>query len=66
MECLIYLSLAIVAAPQGHVFNKAIFCGLVFVAVNLGVTAQITKEWYAEKFGKDTVERKWVIFPLIY
>lgn len=66
MECLIYLSLAIVTAPRGFILNKTIFCGLVFVAVNLGVTAQITKEWYAEKFGRDKVETKWVIFPLIY
>lgn len=66
MECLIYLSLAIVAAPEGHVFNKTLFSGLVFVAVNLGVTAQITKEWYGDKFGIDKVEKKWVIFPFIY
>lgn len=66
MECLIYLALAIVAAPQGHVINKTIFAGLVFVTVNLGVTAQITKEWYGEKFGKEKVEKKWIMLPLVY
>lgn len=66
MECLVYLAIAIAAAPQGHFINKTIFSGLVFVAVNLGVTAQITKEWYAEKFGKEKVQSKWVMFPFIY
>lgn len=66
MECLIYLSLAIMAAPQGYIINKTIFAGLVFVTVNLGVTAQITKEWYAERFGKEKVEQRWVMFPLVY
>jgi len=66
MECLIYLAIAIAAAPEGHAINRTVFSGLVFVAVNLGVTAQITKEWYAEKFGEDKVKQKWVMFPLVY
>ncbi|EAA28037.3 hypothetical protein GE21DRAFT_4706 [Neurospora crassa] len=64
-ECLVYLSLAIVAAPQGELLNKTLLCALVFVVVNLGVTAAGTRKWYAEKFGSKAVETKWDMIPFI-
>lgn len=65
-ECLIYLSLAIVAAPEGHSCNRTMLSALFFVAVNLGVTARGTKSWYIEKFGSDKVAVKKVMIPFVY
>ncbi|KAK2604234.1 hypothetical protein N8I77_007180 [Diaporthe amygdali] len=65
-ECLIYLSLAIVAAPEGHLCNQTLLSALIFVAVNLGVTARGTKSWYVDKFGSDKVARKKVMIPFVY
>ncbi|TLS26913.1 hypothetical protein PpBr36_05220 [Pyricularia pennisetigena] len=65
-ECLIYISLAIAAAPEGQLFNKTILSGLVFVAVNLGLTAHGTRKWYETKFGADKVASRWTMIPLVY
>lgn len=65
-ECLIYLSLAIVAAPEGHLYNQTLLSALFFVAVNLGVTARGTKSWYIDKFGSDKVAPKKVMIPFVY
>jgi 3-oxo-5-alpha-steroid 4-dehydrogenase 3 len=65
-ECLLYLSLAIAAAPQGEVVNKTMLSVLLFVVVNLGLTALGTRQWYAEKFGADAVARKWNMIPFIF
>jgi len=65
-ECLVYLSLAIAAAPTGFFANRTIFCALVFVAVNLAVTADGTKKWYEAKFGKDKVVARWRMIPFLY
>ena len=65
-ECVIYLALAIEAAPPGAWLNKTLICALVFVVVNLGVTAYGTKKWYEEKFGKDSVQNRWRMIPLLY
>lgn len=65
-ECLIYLAMALQAAPQGALVNRTILCALVFVAVNLGVTADGTKTWYAEKFGSESVEGKWRMVPYVW
>ena len=65
-ECAIYTSLAILAAPQGEVANKTILAGLVFVVINLGVSAQISKDWYEGKFGKESMQNKWRMIPFIY
>lgn len=54
-ETAIYLLLSLLAAPAGRLVNWTLFCGAVFVAVNLGVTAIGTKDWYMEKFGKHKV-----------
>lgn len=65
-ECLVYLSLAIVAAPEGQLPNRTILSALVFVMVNLGVTAHGTKRWYEAKFGVDKLASRWTMIPLVY
>ncbi|KAK3953543.1 hypothetical protein QBC32DRAFT_369310 [Pseudoneurospora amorphoporcata] len=52
-ECLVYLSLAIVAAPKGELLNKTLLCALAFVVVNLGVTASGTRKWATVKHGTE-------------
>jgi 3-oxo-5-alpha-steroid 4-dehydrogenase 3 len=65
-ECLLYVALAMAAAPQGKLFNKTLLSGLLFVGVNLGATARGTKKWYEEKFGEDKVAKKWHMIPFLY
>ena len=65
-ECIIYLSLALVAAPPGQMINKTLLSCFAFVAVNLGMTARTTKEWYMRKFDREQVERRWLMIPYIY
>ncbi|KAI6596668.1 hypothetical protein MCOR04_002918 [Pyricularia oryzae] len=65
-ECLIYISLAIVAAPEGQMFNKTILSAIVFVAVNLGLTAHGTRKWYEAKFGAEKIAARWTMIPLVY
>lgn len=65
-ECLLYLSLAIAAAPEGEILNKTMVSVLFFVLVNLGLTASGTRQWYADKFGADAVARKWSMIPFIF
>ncbi|KZF22198.1 protein DFG10 [Xylona heveae TC161] len=66
MECLIYLSLSLIAAPEGVIVNKSVLAGLIFVVINLGVTAGTTREWYVQKFGEEQVRGKWRMIPFIY
>jgi 3-oxo-5-alpha-steroid 4-dehydrogenase 3 / polyprenol reductase len=65
-ECLLYLSLAFFAAPQGQMWNTTLLGNLLFVAVNLGCTASGTRKWYIEKFGKESVAGKWTMVPFLY
>ncbi|EKG17361.1 3-oxo-5-alpha-steroid 4-dehydrogenase [Macrophomina phaseolina MS6] len=65
-ECAIYLALSILAAPEGEWVNKTVLCAVVFVGVNLGVTAAGTKEWYGTKFGRETVERRARMVPFVW
>ncbi|KAK2767463.1 hypothetical protein FQN54_003619 [Arachnomyces sp. PD_36] len=65
-ECMIYVSLAFLAAPQGQIVNKTLLSGLIFVVVNLGVSAGISKEWYIGKFGKESVQHRWKMIPGVY
>lgn len=65
-ECLIYLSLALIAAPGGEPINKTILAALIFVMVNLGITADMSKEWYEKKFGKESVVGRWRMLPFIF
>ncbi|KAG6007098.1 hypothetical protein E4U21_006360 [Claviceps maximensis] len=65
-ECVIYLTISVMAAPPGSFFNRTVLCGLVFVVVNLGITASGTKQWYAGKFGADKVANKWRMIPGLF
>ncbi|KAL3478731.1 hypothetical protein BJX99DRAFT_98985 [Aspergillus californicus] len=65
-ECMIYLSIALLAAPKGETVNKTVMSALVFVAVNLGITASSTRQWYRQKFGEDAVRGKWNMIPIIF
>lgn len=65
-ETAIYLLLSFVGAPTGRIVNWTLACGTIFVAVNLGVTAIGTKEWYVEKFGKDKVGPRKRMVPGIW
>ncbi|KKZ58469.1 hypothetical protein EMCG_00960 [[Emmonsia] crescens] len=65
-ECAIYLSLVFLAAPKGALVNKTILSGLIFVVVNLGISASNTKAWYMRKFGKESVEHRWRMVPYLY
>jgi 3-oxo-5-alpha-steroid 4-dehydrogenase 3 / polyprenol reductase len=65
-ECLIYLGMALQAAPAGQLLSRSILCGLFFVVVNLGVTARGTKQWYQQKFGPEKVAPKWRMIPFVF
>lgn len=65
-EVLIYLSMAIVATPQSAWLNWTLVCALVFVTVNLAVTADGTKKWYEKRFGPEAVRGKWRMLPLVW
>ncbi|KAI5928607.1 hypothetical protein F4810DRAFT_12479 [Camillea tinctor] len=65
-ECLLYLSLAITAAPKGQLYNKTLLCAVLFVSINLGVTANGTKRWYCDKFGQEKVHGKWKMIPGVF
>ncbi|KAF8863854.1 3-oxo-5-alpha-steroid 4-dehydrogenase-like protein [Acephala macrosclerotiorum] len=65
-ECLIYVAIAIVAAPKGYFLNRTVLAGLGFVASNLGVTADATRKWYVERFGAEKLAGRWRMFPYVY
>ncbi|KAI6882279.1 hypothetical protein KC360_g2057 [Hortaea werneckii] len=86
-ECLLYLSLAFLAAPisapqsppgtapkdggTASVLNYTLLSACIFVVVNLGVTAQGTREWYLVRFGgnpegRETVLRRWRLVPGVW
>lgn len=47
-------------------YNRTLICAVLFVAVNLGVTAKGTKKWYGEKFGVEKVQGKWRMIPGVF
>jgi len=65
-ECLIYVAIAVIAAPKGQMLNKTILAGLGFVASNLAVTADSTRKWYIERFGAEKVAGRWRMVPHVY
>ncbi|KAJ0422417.1 hypothetical protein BJY00DRAFT_75048 [Aspergillus carlsbadensis] len=65
-ECMIYLSIALLAAPKGEIVNKTVLSALAFVVVNLGITASTTRQWYRQKFGEEAVRGKWNMIPIIF
>jgi 3-oxo-5-alpha-steroid 4-dehydrogenase 3 len=58
--------MSLLAAPRGMLVNKTMFAGFILTVVNLGVSAGISKEWYARKFGRDKVQHKWKMIPWLY
>lgn len=65
-EIIIYASLAVLASPQHSMCNQTLLCAALFIAVNLGVTASGTKEWYSVKFGRERVQSRWKMVPFLY
>ncbi|KAG9246391.1 3-oxo-5-alpha-steroid 4-dehydrogenase-like protein [Calycina marina] len=65
-ECLVYIAIAVVAAPKDRVLNTTVLSGLGFVVTNLAVTADSTLEWYAEKFGADKVRGRKRMVPFLF
>ncbi|KAI9703630.1 MAG: hypothetical protein M1836_007400 [Candelina mexicana] len=65
-ECCIYLSLSLLAALEGDLVNKTVFSALVFVVINLGITAELSREWYIKRFGEKSIRGKRRMIPLIY
>lgn len=51
-EVNIYLSLAILTAQDTRIFNLTLVCALGFVIINLGVTADLTKQWQLRSFPR--------------
>ncbi|KAI0099647.1 hypothetical protein GGR51DRAFT_564893 [Nemania sp. FL0031] len=64
-ECMLYLSLTAMAAPEGQLYNQTLACAVLFVLANLGVTAHGTKLWYGEKFGS-RVKGRWTMIPVVF
>lgn len=62
-ECVLYLALTFLAAPEGHLVNGTMLCATIFVVVNLGATADISKSWAMGKFGKVKIEGQWRMLP---
>ncbi|KAI0431423.1 hypothetical protein F5Y09DRAFT_340692 [Xylaria sp. FL1042] len=56
----------VLGAPEGQFYNRTLACAVLFVSVNLGVTANGTKLWYGEKFGGDKVQGKWKMIPILF
>ncbi|KAF8466963.1 hypothetical protein BDZ91DRAFT_724532 [Kalaharituber pfeilii] len=65
-ECMLYVALTVLTAPNGQLLNKTMLCTTIFVVVNLGVTAGHCYEWYKTKFGEDKVKGRWKMVPYIY
>lgn len=66
LEVLIYIFLSILAAPSRRIVNWTMASAVVFVAVNLGVTAHGTKDWYTHRFGKEKVKGRYKMVPWIW
>ncbi|KAI9727673.1 MAG: hypothetical protein M1828_005901 [Chrysothrix sp. TS-e1954] len=65
-ECLIYLSLSILAAPAGDLLNRTIFSVVFFTIILHGITSKTTRAWYAQKFGEDKIKGRWNMIPFVF
>ncbi|CAI6333826.1 unnamed protein product [Periconia digitata] len=65
-EIAIYTLQSFLTAPKGSLLNWTMVTGIIFVIVNLGVTADATKKWYAEKFGESKVQTRKRMIPFIW
>lgn len=61
-----YVAIAIVSAPKGHIINQTVLAGLIFVVSNLAVTADSTRKWYVEKFGAEKLQGRMRMVPYIF
>jgi len=62
-EVVIYICFALLAAPQGQWFNRTMLAAVVFVAGNLAVTANGTREWYVKRFGPEQASGRARLVP---
>jgi 3-oxo-5-alpha-steroid 4-dehydrogenase 3 len=37
-----------------------------FTIVNLGITAESSRIWYASKFGAESIAQRWRMVPFVY
>jgi 3-oxo-5-alpha-steroid 4-dehydrogenase 3 / polyprenol reductase len=65
-ECIIYFSLMFLAAPKGQLVNTTLLAAFIFVVVELGVSADISRRWYLQKFGADRVGHRRRMIPGIW
>lgn len=68
-ECGIYLALALLDVTRPlQTVNCTLLCTLMFVMVNLGVTADGTRTWMMQKFPehRDRIERRWRMIPFVW
>jgi 3-oxo-5-alpha-steroid 4-dehydrogenase 3 len=65
-EVAIYLLLSFLATPNGRSVNWTLLSATVFVAVNLGVTADGTKAWYGQYFGAEKVSGRRRMIPGVW
>lgn len=65
-EILIYVAVAVNAAPTGEWINWTLGCAVVFVGVNLAITAYGTREWWVKRFGEESVKGRWRMVPFVY
>lgn len=65
-ETAIYIFMSFLSAPAGRQISWTCFCGMIFVATNLAVTANGTKNWYIEKFGKEKVGSRKRMVPWLW
>jgi 3-oxo-5-alpha-steroid 4-dehydrogenase 3 len=65
-EIVIYIALALLAAPERQLVNTTMMTALVFVTVNLCVTADGTKAWYIKRFGQVKVGSRTRVIPGIW
>jgi 3-oxo-5-alpha-steroid 4-dehydrogenase 3 len=59
-EVYIYCCLSLISG------SRTVWLATVFVCVNLGVTADGTRQWYAQKFGEEKVLEKYRLIPRIW
>ncbi|KAL5451431.1 hypothetical protein PMIN06_006204 [Paraphaeosphaeria minitans] len=62
----VYVLLSFLGAPTGCPVNWTLATAALFTAVNLGVTAAGTKDWYEQRFGKDKTSARRRMLPWLW
>lgn len=65
-DCIIYLVLSVLAAPNGQAVNKTLLCATGFVMVNLACEADVSMDWYIKRFGAKQVGERYRMVPWLY